>query len=260
MLKILKYSFYEMVRSRWLFIYTGFYLLVTIALLLISSDLEKVLVSLTNIIIILTPLIGILFGTIYFYNSKEFMHVLMAQALSRWSILSGMYLGMALALSLSIVVGLGFPLLLFGILISQVLSLALLIILMAISLSIIFSLIAFIVALKFDNKVKGLSISIFIWLAFAIIYDGLFLFMLLKFKEYPLDKFTISMVVLNPIDLARILILMKLDISAMMGYTGAVLFKFLGKNLGQLISFSAIIMWMLIPLMLLKRIGEEKDF
>ncbi|MFT4568560.1 MAG: Cu-processing system permease protein [Saprospiraceae bacterium] len=66
-----------------MFIYTGFYLLARVALIMLSNDLSKVLISMTNIVIVLTPLIGILFGTIYYYNSKEFIQLLMAQALSR---------------------------------------------------------------------------------------------------------------------------------------------------------------------------------
>ncbi|MDF1698436.1 MAG: ABC transporter permease [Saprospiraceae bacterium] len=260
MLKILKYSFYEMIRSRWIFIYSGFYLIASMALLLLSNDISKVLISLTNIIIILTPLIGILFGTIYYYNSKEFIQLLMAQALSRWSIFTGMYLGLAAALCISILIGIGIPLIAYGVLGSAELSLFLLLITMACVLSIVFSLMAFLIALKFDDKVKGLSISIFVWLFFAIIYDGIFLLLLLGFKEYPLDKLTISMIVLNPIDLARILILMKLDMSAMMGYTGAVLSKFLGKNIGMIIISFSLLLWVILPLWTIRRVSMKKDF
>lgn len=249
-----------MIRSRWVFIYTGFYLAATLALLLLSNDISKVLISLTNIIIVLTPLIGILFGTIYYYNSKEFIQLLMAQALSRWSIFMGMYLGMATALCLSILCGIGMPMIAYGVLRSPDLGIFFLLIGMACTLSIIFSLIAFLIAMKNDNKVKGLSISIFVWLFFAIIYDGLFLLMLLGFKDYPLDKMTLSMIMLNPIDLARILILMKLDISAMMGYTGAVLSKFLGKGLGIVFVSTSLMFWIAIPLWRLNRLGAKKDF
>jgi Cu-processing system permease protein len=258
--KILKYSFYEMIRSRWVFIYTGFYLVATMALLLLSSDLSKVLISLTNIVLVLTPLIGILFGTIYYYNSKEFMQLLMAQALSRWSIFLGMYLGLASALCISILLGIGVPMMVYGVLTSPDLSIFILLITMACALSIIFSLIAFIIAMKFDDKVKGLSISIFVWLFFAIIYDGIFLLLLLGFKDYPLDKMTISMIMLNPIDLARILILMKLDMSAMMGYTGAVLSKFLGRGLGILFVSFSLFLWTVLPLWRLHYLGSKKDF
>jgi hypothetical protein len=37
---------------------------------------------------------------------------------------------------------------------------------------------------------------------------------------------------LNPIDLGRILFLMKFDIAALMGYTGAVFQRFFGSGLG----------------------------
>ena len=249
-----------MIRSRWVFIYSGFYLVATMALLLLSNDLSKVLISLTNIIIVLTPLIGILFGTMYYYNSKEFIQLLMAQALSRWSIFIGMYLGLAFALCLSILIGVGGPLIAYGVLGSADLGIFILLITMACALSIIFSLIAFLIAMKNDDKVKGLSISIFVWLFFAIIYDGIFLLLLLGLKDYPLDKMTISMIMLNPIDLARILILMKLDMSAMMGYTGAVLSKFLGRGLGMLIVSASLILWTIIPLWRLYRVGAKKDF
>jgi len=249
-----------MIRSRWVFIYTGFYLIATMALLLLSNDLSKVLISLTNIIIVLTPLIGILFGTMYYYNSKEFIQLLMAQALSRWSIFLGMYLGLGLALCLSILIGIGVPLIVYGILGSPDVTIFLLLITMACVLSIIFSLIAFLIAMKNDDKVKGLSISIFVWLFFAIIYDGIFLLLLLGLKDYPLDKMTISMIMMNPIDLARILILMKLDMSAMMGYTGAVLSKFLGRGIGMLFVSASLLLWTIIPLWRLNRIGAKKDF
>lgn len=249
-----------MIRSRWVFIYTGFYLVATMALLLLSNDLSKVLISLTNIVIVLTPLIGILFGTIYYYNSKEFIQLLMAQALSRWSIFSGMYLGMACALCISILLGIGVPMIVYGVLTSPDLSIFILLITMACALSIIFSLIAFIIAMKFDDKVKGLSISIFVWLFFAIIYDGIFLLLLLSLKDYPLDKLTISMIMFNPIDLARILIMMKLDMSAMMGYTGAVLSKFLGKGLGIAFVSTSLFLWIVMPLWRLYYLGAKKDF
>ncbi len=260
MLKILKYSFYEMIRSRWVFIYTGFYLLATISLLLLSNDLSKVLISMTNITLILTPLIGILFGTIYYYNSKEFIQLLMAQALSRWSIFSGMYAGMVIALCMSVLLGIGLPFVFYGIFGSPDLHIFLLLITMGCVLSIIFSLIAFLIAMKYDDKVKGLSISIFVWLFFAIVYDGIFLLLLLGLKDYPLDKLTISMLVLNPIDLSRILILMKLDMSAMMGYTGAVLSKFLGRGTGMLVVSISLMIWMALPLWRLYKIGLKKDF
>lgn len=257
---ILRYSFYEMVRSRWVYIYTVFYLITTISLWLLSNDNSKVLISMTNITLGLTPLIGLLFGTTYYYNSREFIQMLMSQPLSRWNIFISVYGGLAITLCASVLVGVGLPMLFFGVLHTETLSIFLILLTMACTLSVIFSLMAFLVAMRYDDKVKGLSISILIWLTFAILYDGVVLLLLLVFKDYPLDQLTIGAIVLNPIDMARILIIMKLDISAMMGYTGAVLSTFLGKTWGTGLIILSILTWMLLPMLSLRRLGNQKDF
>ena len=64
---------------------------------------------------------------------------------------------------------------------------------------------------------------------------------------------------LNPIDLCRIMILLKMDISAMMGYTGAIFKDFFGTNLGIIISFSVLLMWILAPLALSLKKFNTKD-
>jgi hypothetical protein len=38
-----------------------------------------------------------------------------------------------------------------------------------------------------------------------------------SFADYPLEKATLALVLLNPVDLGRILMLIQLDISALMG-------------------------------------------
>lgn len=249
-----------MIRSRWAYIYTSFYLLVTLALLYLSYDTSKVIISMTNITLILAPLIGILFGTTYYYNSKEFIQLLLAQPLSRRTIFFGMYGGLAITLCISLLIGIGIPLLLFGVLGDPNVSIFWTLLAMSCILTVIFSLIAFGIAIKFEDKVKGLSLAIFIWLFFAVIYDGIVLLLLLFFKDYPLDHLTIGLILSNPIDLARILIITKLDISAMMGYTGAVISKFIGRSWGMVLITSSLIIWTLIPALIINRLGKVKDF
>ena len=58
MLKILKYSFYDLMRSRWSYVYFAFYLLLGIVLLFLNNDLSKAVITLMNVIIVLVPLIG----------------------------------------------------------------------------------------------------------------------------------------------------------------------------------------------------------
>ena len=66
--------------------------------------------------------------------------------------------------------------------------------------------------------------------------------------------------VINPIDLGRILFLIKFNIAALMGYTGAVFQQFFGASLGIIISVVFMLLWILIPLSLSTRLFKRKDF
>ena len=114
MLKILKYSFYDLMRSRWSYVYFAFYLLLGIVLLFLNNDLSKAVITLMNIIIVLVPLIGTIFGVMYYYNSREFTELLLAQPLKRSTIFLGQYLGVALSLCMSLILGLGLPFVFYG--------------------------------------------------------------------------------------------------------------------------------------------------
>jgi Cu-processing system permease protein len=64
----------------------------------------------------------------------------------------------------------------------------------------------------------------------------------------------------NPVDLARILLTLQFDVSALMGYTGAVYQRFFGGALGMLLSATALLTWALVPLWLGNRFFHKKDF
>ncbi len=260
MLKILKYTFYDLSRSRWSYVYFLFYLVLGFALLFLNNDLSKGIITLMNVIIVLVPLIGTIFGVMYYYNSKEFTELLIAQPLKRKSIFLGQYLGVAGSLTLSMVIGLGIPFLFYGLMRSTVILDFLLLIYVGAFLTFIFTVLSLNIAISNENKIKGFGYAILMWLFFAVLYDGLFLLSLIAFEEYPLDTFSLIATVLNPIDLSRTLILLKLDISALLGYTGAVFKSFFGTDLGFGISLTMLVLWVLIPLYLYLRKAEKKDF
>ncbi|OFY51258.1 MAG: nitrous oxide metabolic protein [Bacteroidetes bacterium GWF2_41_31] len=260
MLKILKYSFFDLIRSKWSYVYFFFYLVISSSLLYLSGDISKVIISLMNIILILVPLIASIFGVMYYYNSREFTELLLAQPIKRTNIFLGQYIGLAVSLSSSLLFGLGIPFLLFGIFRSAEIWNFIILIVTGVFLTFIFSAISFLVALKNENRLKGFGIVIFLWMFMAIIYDGLFLLSLIVFKEYPIETISLTLSMLNPIDLSRILILLKLDISALMGYTGAVFRKFFGTDTGLLLSTLILIMWTVLPVWAIVRVSGRKNF
>ncbi|MEP1487773.1 MAG: ABC transporter permease [Algibacter sp.] len=260
MLKILKYSFYDLMRSRWSYVYFAFYLLLGIVLLFLNNDLSKAVITLMNVIIVLVPLIGTIFGVMYYYNSKEFTELLLAQPLKRSSIFLGQYLGVALSLSMSLTLGLGIPFVFYGLFESSAIWDFSLLLITGTFLTLIFTALAFNIALSNENKIKGFGYAILLWLFLAVIYDGLFLMTLIMFEDYPLDKLSLVGTMLNPIDLSRTLILLKLDISALLGYTGAVFKKFFGTNFGLIISFITLSLWVILPVLRIIFKAKKKDF
>ena len=258
--KILKYSFFDLNRSRWSYAYLLFYLSLGFVLLFLNNDLSKAIITLLSVIIVPTPLIGTVLGITYFYSSVEFTELLLAQPIKRSTIILGQYLGLSLSLSLSLVLGLGIPFLAYGLFRSAVIFDFTLLLLIGSLLSFIFVALAFNIALSRENRVKGFGYAILVWLFFAVIYDGLFLISLVVFNEYPIDRFALIATMFNPIDLSRILILLELDISALMGYTGAVFERFFGTRLGMVASLGALVAWCLVPVLRIRQKLVRKDF
>lgn len=260
MIKILKYSFFDLMRSRWSYVYFAFYLALGFVLLFLNNDVNKAVITLMNIIIVLTPLIGTIFGVMYYYNSKEFTELLLAQPIKRSTIFTGQYLGISISLTLSLILGLGIPFLAYGLFMSSAIFEFLLLLVVGSLLNFIFVALAFNIALSNENKIKGFGYAILMWLFLAVIYDGVFLISLVMLNEYPLDKFALFATMFNPIDLSRIMILLKLDISALLGYTGAVFKKFFGTNLGFFLSFGVMLFWVIFPVLRIRGKLKKKDF
>ncbi|MDH3651336.1 MAG: ABC transporter permease subunit [Saprospiraceae bacterium] len=258
--KIFTYSFHDLARSRWMLIYFVFFLLLASSLFVFVNDPSKVIISLLNVVLYLCPLIALVICVTYFYSSLDFVELLLAQPITRTSIFWGQYLGVSTSLALSFTLGVTLPFLLFGILVSTEISNFLILIIAGIFLTYIFAALAFMIVLRFQNRIKGFGIAILVWLLLSVFYDGILLLVLFLFSDYPLENFALTASLLNPIDLSRVLILLKLDISALMGYTGAVFQRFFGSGLGIGLSISVLLIWTIVPFLLIRRIALRRDF
>jgi Cu-processing system permease protein len=69
----------------------------------------------------------------------------------------------------------------------------------------------------------------------------------------------VPLAALDPIDLGRILVLLKVDLSAMMGYSGAVYEKFFGNAAGILVALGALLAWVSVPSAFAFRAFRRKD-
>jgi Cu-processing system permease protein len=254
MKKIIKYVIIDILRNKIMLAYTALLFLISITIFNLEDNSSKGLLSLLNIILIIVPLVSLLFSAIYVYNSSEFLELLVSQPLKRKTIWLSIFTGLATSMAFAFFIGAGIPILLY-----QSTATGFIMLGTGLLLSVIFVAIAMLTAVMARDKAKGIGVVILLWLYFSIIFDGLVLFILFQFADYPLEKMMVGVVAFNPIDLSRILILLKMDVSALMGYTGAIFKDFFGTQTGLVISFSVLFIWIVIPLWLSLRKFSNKD-
>mgnify|MGYP000882820668 CR=1 FL=1 len=257
--KVFHYELRDVIRSKWVILYTLFFALITDALFRFGSDTSRAMLSLMNIIILLIPLVSIIFGTMYFYNARDFIEMLLAQPIERKRLFFGLFAGLAFPLSVGFGLGVCIPFMLHSGVIRDGASF-LMLLASGIFLTFIFIALALLISTRTDDKVRGLGESLLVWLFCAVLYDGLIWLVIAYFGDYPLEKTMIGLTIINPVDLARILVMLKFDIAALMGYTGAVFEKFFGSFLGIGIAGGSLVLWILAPLYAGMRIFARKDF
>jgi Cu-processing system permease protein len=254
MLKISKYVLYDIVRNKVTMAYTAFLLLVSMSLFQMEEQSSKAVMSLSNIVLIVVPLVSMVFSTIHWYNSYEFIELMLTQPISRKKVLLSEYAGISSSLVAAFLIGVGVPIALY-----HFDSTGIALILIGSLLTLVFTSIAFLASVLSKDKARGIGAALMLWFYFALIYDGLVLLILFSFSDYPLEKLTLLLSSLNPVDLGRIFLMLQMDISALMGYTGATYKDFFGSNLGLLYTIGIMSIWVVAPLWLATRSFMKKD-
>ncbi|NOT50188.1 MAG: ABC transporter permease subunit [Chitinophagaceae bacterium] len=254
MIKLSRYVLYDIVRSKIILGYTLFLLIISFSLFQMEENNSRAMLSLLNIVLIVLPLVSLVFSTIHYYNSYEFIELMASQPMSRTKILLSEYAGVSISLLSAFLVGAGVPVILFA---ADATGFALLF--TGCCLTLVFSSIAFWASVMARDKARGIGLVLLLWFYFTLIYDGLVLMILFNFSDYPLEKITLLLSALNPVDLGRIFIMLQMDISALMGYTGALYKDFFGSGTGILFTASIMLLWMVLPLWLAVRKFKKKD-
>lgn len=254
MIRVIKYILYDILRTRFILLYTSLLLVSTFSLFQLDSDPGKVVMSLLNIVLMVVPLVSIIFTTIHFYNSYEFIELMLAQPINRKVVFTGEYLAVTFSLCAAFAVGIGIPIMMYGITSS-----GLTMLFSGLVLTMVFVSMAFLASVLTRDKAKAIGIALLFWFYFSLIYDGFLLWFVYAFSDYPLEKITLTLIALNPVDLARVIMLLQLDISALMGYTGAFYKQFFGGSFGVLFSSGILLLWVVIPYLLALRIFSKKD-
>jgi Cu-processing system permease protein len=252
--RIIKIIFLDILKNKIVLAYTLILALLSWSSFGLEDNSAKGLLTVLNVILFTVPLVSILFATIYLYNSSEFIELLLSQPIKRKKIWLSLFLGLSLSMVFAFFLGAGIPLL-----INAPDSVGIMMLVIGCLISLVFVALAFLSSILTRDKAKGIGIAIMLWLYFALLFDGIVLFLLFQLSDYPIEKAMVAVTALSPIDLARIQILLHLDQSAMMGYTGAIFKDFFGTSLGLVISFLLLCLWVVIPFLLSLKKFNKKD-
>lgn len=251
---ITKFVIIDILKNRIILIYTLILCVFSWSIFSLEDNTSKGIMSLLNVILLTVPLVSIIFGNIYMYNSAEFIELLVSQPVKRSAIWSSLFLGLTLALNTSFFIGIGLPVLLF---VPSMTGIT--VIFSGMLITTVFVSIAMLCAILMRDKARGIGLSIMIWLFLSLIYDGLVLFFMFQYADYPIEKPMAILAASNPIDLARIQVLLQVDVAVLMGYTGAIFKKMFGTSIGLMVSLFIMFLWIMLPYLLSLRLFNKKD-
>lgn len=258
--RLARYQVRNLIRSRWLIGYALFFLVVTDGLLRFAGAQPGALLSLANIVLLVIPLITMVFGTMYVYDAREFTELLLAQPIGRRRIFVSLYAGLVLPLIVGFVAPVGIAMGIHGAWTPELRGSIAALLAIGAALTAVFTAIALFVAVRIQDKVRGLGAAIAIWLGAAVLHDGLVLLLATTFADYPLERPLLALMFANPIDLGRVVLLLRFDISALMGYTGATFERFFGRPTGLAVAAIALVLWAAVPALAAMRAFQRKDF
>lgn len=250
----------DILRSRWSIANSLFFAIATAGLFYLQADSARVAVSISSLSLVFIPLISLIYTAMYYYNSRDFIELILTQPIGRRSVFLGLLLGILISLVAGFITGIGIPYAILGSSDWTDISAIIAVIIIAIALSSIFAALALVAATRCDDRGKGLAVILGMWLVAAVLYDGLVLAAATALAEYPMETPLLIASLTNPVDLARVLFLVHSDMAALMGYTGAVFMRFFDQPIGLVVATVSLLAWFAAPVWYGLRRFNNKDF
>lgn len=256
--------------GRWLF---GFAALLTALVLGLSffglaqarevgfQGFARVTLSLLNLVLFVVPLAGLLLGVTSITGNSGTLPLLLAQPVSRGEVLVGKLMGLGGALTLVQLVGFGGG----GLVVAMnagttqaggFAALAgLSIVLGWLTLST-----AMLIAVTWPERLRATATALLLWLLLVVAYDLAVLGATTMLRGLPLQSVLFPALLLNPVDLARVLTTLAVGSGAMFGPTSAVLMKLFGSSAGIALGLTVLAVETLVPALLAVRTFQRRDW
>ena len=256
--------------TRWLFAFTALFAVIVLGLSYFGlaqsrevgfQGFSRVTLSLMNLVLFLVPLTGLVVGVGSVAGGGDALPLLLAQPVSRGEVLVGKYLGLCAALGVAQALGFGAG----GVVVAfqagseQIAGFAALMVLSfllgCLSLSA-----ALCIASVFPDRLRALSAALFLWLLMVVLYDLAVLGATAILRGVPLQAVLIPALLVNPVDLVRILITIAVGSGALFGPTSAVLVRFFGGAGGALLAIGVLLVETVVPLVVALHVFRRRDW
>lgn len=250
-----KYILADILKNKVIIGFTGLLVACGWGTFLLESQPEKALLMLMQVTLLLLPVITMVFASVYYYNSAEFIMLLLSHPIGRFAIFKALYLSLTVSFIVGFGLGICLPLFVFYP-VAESLFLAA----GGVFLITIFTALAMYVSVLNKDKARGLGVALLLWAFFAFLYDGILIYIMYQLSNYPIERPILLLTFLNPIDIARILVIMKTEVSAILGLSGAVFQQFFGSSTGAFVSVFLLVLWSVLPFVFAWKVFAKKDF
>jgi Cu-processing system permease protein len=256
--------------TRWLFGFAALFALLVLGLSYFGlaqsrevgfQGFARVTLSLMNLALMIVPLTALMLGTTSIAGGRESLSLLLAQPVSRAEVLAGKFLGLAAALGVAQALGFGgggvvvalqggaqeVP----GFLVLTALSLVLGWVTLAAAICI---------AALWPDRLKAMSAALLLWLLMVIAYDLVVLGATTLLSGVPLQSVLFPALIVNPVDLTRVLTTLAVGSGALFGPTSAVLMRMFGSTAGIALGLVVLVIEGAVPLVIAAHVFRRRDW
>jgi Cu-processing system permease protein len=217
--------------------------------------------SLMNLVLLVVPLGALLLGVTSLAGAGDTLPLLLAQPVSRTEVLAGKYLGLGAALTVAQALGFGAG----GVVValnagSDQLPGFIALTALSVALGWLHLAAALCIGALWPDRLKATSIALLLWLVLVVAYDLAVLGATTMLSGLPLESVLFPALLLNPVDLARVLITIAVGSGALFGPTSAVLVRLFGPASGVALGVAVLALETAIPLAVGVRVFRRRDW
>lgn len=256
--------------TRWLFGFTVLFAALVLGLswfgLAQSREIgfqgfARVTLSLMNLVLLIVPLTGLVLGVASIAGGGESLALVLAQPVRRSEVLIGRFLGLGGALTAAQALGFGGG----GVVVALNAGFAQLPGFAALTaLSIVLGWLTIATSLMigsiWPDRLQAMSIALLLWLGLVVAYDLAVLGATALMRGTPLQIVLFPALLVNPVDLARVLVTLAVGSGALFGPTSAVLAGMFGSAGGIALGLAVLTLETAVPLAVAVRVFSRRDW